>query len=308
MILVLCLNAAVDKTARVRRFVPHGLNRLEQSLTLPGGKGVNVARALSRMGERPMLLGFTAGYTGTFIEDAARAEGLRGRWIRLPRGQSRICLSILDGGAAPTEANEAGPRVEASERARLEREFRRLLPASRLVILSGSLPAGCPPDTYARLVAAARRAGRPALVDTSGPALRPAVAAGPELVKLNADEAASLGLDAVRRPRRALNRLLSLGARQAAVTLGPRGAVAALGGETLRALPPKVRVLTPVGCGDTFLAGLARSLSRGGSPEKALAYASAVATASCTVAGAGVFRPRDASAVLRRTRVSPLEP
>lgn len=305
MILVLCLNAAVDKTALVRRFAAHALNRLERPLSLPGGKGLNVARALRLMGEKPLVLGFIAGHAGAFIEEASRREGLVARWIRLPKGESRVCLSILDGGPAPTEANEPGPDVSRRDLLRLEAEYRRLLPRARLVVLSGSLPLGCPPAAYARLIGLARRAGRPAFLDTSGAALASAVGARPELVKLNSEEASSLGVDPAK-PAEALRSLLDRGPRMAAITVGPRGAVALFDGLPLRAAPPKVRVLTPIGAGDTFLAGLARSWLRGEPPERVLAYSVAAATASCQVLGAGLFRPRDAAALLRRVRVAPL--
>jgi fructose-1-phosphate kinase PfkB-like protein len=203
----------------------------------------------------------------------------------------------LDGRPTPTEANEPGPHVRPADRARLEREFARLARRSRLVILSGSLPSGCPADTYARLIRLAKKAGRPVLLDTSGPALRPATAAGPDLVKLNSEEAG--GTD----PRRLLKR----GASQAVITLGGRGAIGLLGGRAIKVVPPRVRVATPVGAGDTFLAGLAHSILKGEEPERSLAYAAAVATASCRVVGAGVFRPKDAAAAMKRTRVTRLD-
>ncbi|MCX5789107.1 MAG: hexose kinase [Elusimicrobia bacterium] len=315
MILILCLNAAVDKTVVVDRLRLRRLNRPGRVLTLPGGKGINVARVLARLGERPLVLGFTAGYTGVFIESALREEGLAARWLRLAAGQSRTCLAILHGRGgpdpgrgAPTELNEAGAVIGARDLRRLTRECGALAKRSRLVILSGSLPPGCPPGTYARLIQEVRRHGRRVFLDTSTPALKPALTARPDLVKLNRDEAASLGLP-VGRPdalARALENAAQRGARDAIVTLGPAGAVAFLGGRRLMAEPPKVRSVSPVGCGDTFLAAFARETLRGIDPRRALAFATAVGTASALVPGAGVVRMADVGPILRKVRVKEL--
>ena len=305
MVLVLCLNAAIDKTAALRRLVPHRRHKLGPMFALPGGKGINVARALARMGGRPLVLGFVAGHSGRFIEEGVRREGLPARWVRLGRGESRVCLSLLDGRDGPTEINEAGPRVTRSDMDRLTALYRRLLQRARLVVLSGSLPAGCPPGAYATLIRLARREGKPVLLDTSEEPLARALSAGPDMVKVNREEAASLGLSLADPAgwRSALKGLKMKGAREAIVTLGAEGAVGWLGGRALRAVPPSVRAVTPIGCGDTFLAGVARSLLRGEGPEGTLAYATAVATASARVLGAGIFRPGDVPGVLRRTAV-----
>ncbi len=308
VILVLCLNAAVDKTAFVPRVAPRRRHRLDHVYALPGGKGINVARALRRLGERPLVLGFVAGHAGDFIARGLRQEGLAARWVRLRDGESRTCLSLLDGVDGPTEFNETGPRVTRAELAELEREFSRLAARARLVVLSGSLPPGCPDGTYARLVRAARAAGKPVLLDTSEAALPLAVAAEPDLAKLNLDEASSLGLklDGSAGSRRAWERRGGRGGGEAIITLGPRGAAGYMGGRFMMAVPPRIRSLTPIGCGDTFLAGLAHARLRGLPPERSLAFATSVATASAMVLGAGVFRPADVPRVLRGVRLGDL--
>ncbi|MBI5203212.1 MAG: hexose kinase [Elusimicrobia bacterium] len=305
MILVLCLNAAVDKTIAVPALRLRSLNRPRSVVTLPGGKGINVARALKTLGRPGLVLGFTAGNTGDFIESSLRREGVAARWVRLARGQSRTCLAVLHGRGAPTEVNEDGAPVSARDLGRLERAFDRHARRAKVVIASGSLPPGCPAGLYAKLIRRARKAGVPAYLDASGPALRAGLAARPELAKMNRDEAASVGLPVAKAAvlARALQRLAENGPRDVVVTLGADGAVAFLGGRRLMATPPKVRSDAPGGCGDTILAGLARERGDGASPERALAYAAGLATASALVAGAGVFRPDSVGRIVRRVRV-----
>lgn len=303
-VLTLCLNPAVDKTAFVRRVRPGGAHRLDRTLSLPGGKGINVARALRRLGLRPRLLGWTAGETGAWIEREVRRERLAARWVRVPRGESRVCLSVVVRGE-PTDFNEVGPAVAAADVARLAAAFARLARGPGLAILSGSLPPGCPASIYARLARLSRRRGLEVLLDAAAPALEAGLAGRPDLAKLNSDEAASLGL-APARGRAALGAILRWGAREAVVTLGPRGAIAFLAGKFLRAEPPRVAAMTPIGCGDTFLAGLAHARLRRWPAERSLGFATALATASALVPGAGLFRRADLAAVLRRTKVGPL--
>ncbi len=274
---------------------PHRRHHLTAVLALAGGKGINAARVLRRLGGRPVVLGFTAGHNGRFIEQSVRAEGISARWVRLAEGESRTCLSVLHGGSAPTELNEVGPKVGAKDISRLLGVYRRELKGARLAILSGSLPPGVPAGIYARLIRLAKAARRPIFLDASAAALRLGLAAGPDLVKLNEEEALSVGLG----PRR----LLPKGETDIVVTLGAQGAVGRLGGALIRCVPPRVKALSPVGCGDTFMAGLAWSLARGSDPAAALSYATALATASAMVLGAGVFRKGDLAGVLRRVRV-----
>ena len=307
MILVLCLNAAVDKTVSVSRLSPGRRNRIASFLALPGGKGVNVARALRSLGEHPFLLGFTAGHSGRFIEDGVRRERIAARWIRLQAGESRTCLSILDGEGDPTEFNEPGPVVRAGDFKRLEKAYRALLPKAGIVVLSGSLPLGLAPATYARLIAPARRSGKIVFLDTSAPALGPALRAGPDLVKLNREETASLDLPTGKADlARTLARLLRRGAREAVITLGSEGAVLAAPGLRLSVQAPAVPITTPIGCGDTFLAALAHARLRGWPKARSLAFAAALATASAKVPGAGVFRKRDIPRVLAGVKMREL--
>ncbi|MBI4347599.1 MAG: 1-phosphofructokinase family hexose kinase [Elusimicrobia bacterium] len=308
MILVLCLNAAVDKTIALPRLRLARLNRPRRVVTLPGGKGINVARALRSLGRRGVVLGFTAGETGDFIEASLRREGIPARWLRLAGGQSRMCLAILDGRPAPTEINEPGAPVGTSDVWRLERAFDPLARRARVIVASGSLPPGCPDDVYARLIRRVRRLGRPVYLDASGSALKRALPARPDLVKMNRDEAASVGLpvSSPSRLSRALERLAERGPREAVVTLGAAGAVAFTAGRRLHAVPPRVRSVSPVGCGDTFLAALVRERLLGSPPERALAAAAGTATASTLVPGAAVFRPGDVARVVARVRVRPI--
>jgi fructose-1-phosphate kinase PfkB-like protein len=166
----------------------------------------------------------------------------------------------------------------------------RLAEAS-LAVFSGSLPIHAPADSYARLIARARSHSTPALVDTRGDWLRSAAAAGPYLVKINANEASEL----VRQPVRcvaeavgAARDVRALGVEVAVITLGELGAVAVSGSGTWHAALPSIAALSPVGSGDTLLGGLAVGLQSGQNLPEALALGVAAGSANALTLGAGV--------------------
>lgn len=293
----------MDKTCYLPDIHSHGRNVMKPLALFPGGKGINVARALRRLGHKPLLLGFTAGATGRWIERETRREGLSARWVRLKSGDSRLCLSLLDGKRHPTDLNEQGPRLNSSDLTRITAAYTRLLGKAQVVVLSGSLPPGAPPGIYARFIRLAHSRAKTVFLDASGAPLKRALGEGPDLLKLNREEAAGLGFAPSGNVRGFLEKLWRRGVREAVVTGGPDEAFAYLGGKFWRAVSPKVRAVTPIGCGDTFLAGMIHSQLKNWPSEKSFAFATALATASASVLGAGVFRPADVPRVLRRVRV-----
>lgn len=304
MILAVSLNTALDKTLVVRRLLPGTRHEPSSALTLAAGKAVNAARTLALLGETVRVVGFVAGRTGSHIEALLAREGVPADWVRLDRGESRTCVMVVDGASHPTEFNEAGHRVRAEDLGRLERVFLRRLPASRFVLLCGRLPPGAPKGFYARLVRAARSRGVPCALDTSEPALAPGIRARPDIVKPNRVEMAELGLST--RPaewRRSLERLSRMGAGEVFVTLGTEGALMLSDGRVLHAAAPEARGGCPIGCGDSFLAGVVHGRLRGWLPERRLAFATALASAAARTLGAGLFLRTHLDEASKRTRL-----
>ncbi len=292
MILCLNLNAAIDRTALVSPFRLGQIHRPQQVIALPGGKGANVARALRTLGETPVVAGWVGGFAGQFIESGLRAEGIETALIDAG-AESRTCLSIIDEtGGTLTELYERGEAIPADKLSALRRWFRAEIGSYEAVTLSGSLPAGAPPDFYAELIGIARARNVPALLDTSGEALKWGVAASPHLIKPNQSEFSALIGAAPSRvadfvaEARALARQFST---IIVLSLGEDGALAIDGDQALQARPPAVSVRSAVGSGDCLLAALARSLTRGDSLANALADGVAAGTANTLQYGAGVF-------------------
>lgn len=312
MITTVTLNAAVDKIYSVPGFHPDRVHRITSGLTLPGGKGVNAARVLRQLSCNVTACGFAAGRTGELLLAGLAEEGVAADFVRTARGETRLALTVLDPDTgSQTELIEPGPPITGEDLGALRHRLEVLARRSRWVLLSGSLPPGCPPDLYAELADIAHHGGARVMLDASGEALRHGLRGRPELVKPNEAEAAELaGLPATGSEDTALlalDALLTLGARAAVVTLGPRGAVAAAeDGQRYRVALPKIAAVSPLGSGDATAAGILASASAGGDWPAMLTLGAACGTAAALQRAAGVIDPGDVARIAARVRVMTL--
>lgn len=309
MILVLSLNSAVDKTYRIPGFRLGRMHRPGSVVSIPGGKGINVARVLKRAGEPVKLLGCAAGTNGRFIRERVEAEGIAAEWIEV-EGESRLCLAVVSAKRGhPTEINEPGPVFKTADVEKVRRRLSDLLPRVEVLVCSGSLPRGVPADTYEQVIREAHKHGVATALDTSGPALAAGLKAGPRLVKPNQAELRELlNGRSGGSLRRQLDRLMGRGVGSAVVTLGARGLVAAERrlGTYWRVTPPRLPMVSPIGCGDTLLAGLVLGWRKGWELERSLREAAAMAAANALGFGAGVFREQDRRRILPKIRLQRL--
>jgi 1-phosphofructokinase family hexose kinase len=297
VIVSVALSASLDRALVVDELVPGAIHRPHTVVEVAGGKGFNVARAAHRLGAPVFAAGILGGHTGARIADLLRADGVPFGAVRSERA-TRTCTSVAcSGTGALTEFYEPASPVGTNEWERLGQEVRGALTGRQgWLTLSGSLPPGAPADGVATLVELAREHGFRVAVDTHGAALRTALATRPDLLKVNAGEAAELlGRDgSARELVRALHEATGA-AGTTVVTAGADGAWAAHGDTLLRVLPLR-RGAFPVGSGDCFLAGLGTALDRDGDPADALRLAAGAATANALEPGAAVF---DRSTALR---------
>jgi 1-phosphofructokinase family hexose kinase len=295
-------NLTIDRTATIAALRPGEVLRTREVAVTAGGKGVNVARAASALGATAVLVGFLPGRLGGVAAALLADEGVALRGID-SGGELRSTSVLIEDGGRVTVINEPGPAVTATEWAALERAVAEGLRGAAVLVCSGSIPPGAPPDAFGRLVTAAHAAGVRALVDTSSVQLGSALAAGPDVATPNLAEAEALlgggagegvevaGDTAKGRALDAADGLVRLGARAAVVTAGAAGA--AIVGEEVRSwLPaPAVLVRNPIGAGDAFAAGLAVGLARGESLADATALAVATGSASVELWLAGAADP-----------------
>jgi 1-phosphofructokinase/tagatose 6-phosphate kinase len=312
VIVTVTLNAALDRTVRVPNFQFGARHRADASLSLPGGKGVNIARALKALGQPVIATGLAGGRSGTYIIEELTAEGILNDFVRIS-GESRTSTAVIDPtNNQQTEINEWGPTVEPAELDILLGKIRYLSKGADIFVLAGSLPRDVPPDTYERMVRELRRDRIITAVDTSGPALRAALAAEPGVVSPNVREAEEIvGHEFSDEDDMAagVETLVHMGA-ETAIIHHEDGCVARVrtesgrSGRTYRArLERRADVVSTVGSGDALLAGYLSARYGDQPPERALALAVACGAANTQRFGAGVFDPADVESFMRRVEV-----
>jgi 1-phosphofructokinase family hexose kinase len=252
--------------------------------------------------------GILAGHAGRWVEEAFAAEGVAARFA-WAEGETRASLSVADRtGRGLTEFYERGTDVGADGWARLEEVVRELCAEAAWMTISGYVPLGAPDDGYARLVAIARALGVRVALDARDAALALGLAAGPDLVKVNAEEAGALLGTTIASEAEAAAAVRDIAARidgegAAIVTRGADGAVVATpDGSVLRARLYE-RGPYPVGSGDAFLAGLVTALERGDAWPPALRLALGAAAANAEQPGAGRLDAERARALADRAVV-----
>ena len=303
-ILTVTLNAAVDKLYTIPGFSVDKVQRPTETRVYAGGKGINVARVYRALGGEVTATGFSGGATGEYIQDSLREEGIDARFVKVAN-ESRTCTAILDPlRRTETVLNELGPWVTPDECVSLLQRLRELLPGHDAVILSGSLPPGVSPDTYAAIIGLAREAGIKAVLDASGEALRLGVEAKPLLVKPNVHELEALSVagDGWGGSAQALRE--KYGVVLALVTGGARGAVLASAEGTWEAIPPSVELRSALGSGDSLTAGFVWAWEQGWGHAEALKLGVAAGAANAMVYGSGFCTRDQIFEVVARTTVN----
>lgn len=312
MILCLAANPSVDKLFEVERVSRGEIHRPLHFVAAPGGKGLNVARAVVALGGHALASGLLAGHVGRWIQEALIAESVQARFV-WTSGETRASLSVADRETGQlTEFYEDASPVAEADWAALEDLVAELLADVSWLSVSGSLPAGAPQNGYTRFVAQARERGVPVALDSRGAALPGAVAAGPDLVKINALEAAELldgpvdGLRAAVAAAHEVRERAGGAERATVITLGAEGAVMVDGSGQAWHGRSEARGRYPVGSGDVFLGAMLTALERGEDWTRALALAIGASAANAEIPGAGRFDPERAVHIARAAVVSRL--
>jgi 6-phosphofructokinase 2 len=295
-IVTLTLNPSLDASTEVPALVAEAKLRCGPVRQEAGGGGVNVARAVRALGGEALAVHAAGGPTGAMIEDCLDREGVPRRTVPVA-GTTRENLAVLERSSGRRfRFVLPGPTMSRAE-------WRRCLEVAvaaaegPYLVASGSLPPGVPPDFYVRLARALERSGTRLLLDCCGAPLRAALAAGVHLVKPNYREFDELmGGELTDDEReRAAARLVETGrAEVVVVTLGARGALfVSAEARGLVGAPAVTPSGSPVGAGDSFMAGLASALAAGRDLRDACALGVAAAAAAVMTPGTEPCRRGD---------------
>ena len=292
--------------------LPGTINRVSDVRAAPGGKSAHVAMVLKTLGENPRWLGFSGGVTGAQLLQGLSALGIATQPVRVDQ-DTRVNLEILDECGGITEILEPGlaiPDTEWKSFFKLcDKLFSESAPAT--IVASGSLPSGADLGCYARLTDLAHQRGHKMFLDCGGEALRLGLAARPDFVKPNREEAEILLGEAIpdsRAALRAANKLIDMGAKSAVVSLGQSGFVwqSTADHPAYHVHPPRVAVKSSVGCGDATVAAFAHGVAAGLTVKDTLQLAAACGAANCLADLPGQLRDTDVKAFLGQVRVEEL--
>ncbi|MEV6794902.1 1-phosphofructokinase [Streptomyces sp. NPDC051320] len=293
MILTVTPNPSLDRTYEVPVLERGEVLRATAERMDPGGKGVNVSRAVSAAGHRTVAVLPLGGAPGAVVAELLVAEGILVAPVRVAE-PTRSNISVAEPDGTLTKINAPGPELSAAEAAALLTAIRTHAADADWIACCGSLPPGLAPGWYADLVAGAHSAGKRIALDTSGPSLLAALRERPDVVKPNADELAQ----AVGRPLatvgdavKAAGALLDLGARAVLASLGADGQLLVTESGAHFGSAPVAAVRSNVGAGDASLAGF---LTAGGDAgPDALRSAVAHGAAAVQLPGSVMPTPHD---------------
>ena len=295
MIITLTPNPSIDRAMVIDALRRGEVHRATSSRIDPGGKGVNVSRALSAQGSPTVAVLPAGGPEGHLMEELLDEAGVARRSV--PVAESlRMNISVLEPDGTTTKLNEQGPRLSSLEVGALLDATLDAAEGAAWVVGCGSLPPGAPDDLYAALVTRVRERGVRVAVDSSGRPMTAAVGARPHLVKPNHEELAELvghPLPTLGDVHAAARELVSDGIEVVAVSLGGDGALLVTADELVHARATITAPLSTVGAGDCMLAGLLHGLSTGLPAADALAAAVAWGAAAVTLPGSRVPTPDD---------------
>ena len=311
MILCVTLNPCLDKTLLVPEWRPGDSVRGLSVREVVGGKGNNVARALTRLGRKARPVTFLGGPVGDHCAALLRRNDRLDPFITPTEAPTRIILTVrTEGTAHQTAFFDPDPEITPAEADALFHHVEGALVEGGItaLTLSGSSPSLATHGLYSDLIALARSRKVPVLLDTYGPALDAIWGFWPDAIQLNRREAALH----LRRPAptdadlwASLDDWARHGVRCSLVTDGPGAVLVQHRGRRYRAIPPRIDAVNPIGSGDCLLAGLTDAWLSGLDPETMIRHALACAVANALVWDAGGF---DTEVVQRREAEVEIEP
>ena len=309
-VLTITLNPAVDKTAIVTNFKAGKDFRENGLFVAAGGKGINVSRVLHHLDIPTLATGFMGGYNGEYLKDCLDDEGIKHDFTSIEEN-ARESLTIIDPASnSITRVLERGPEVTKGDIASFRKKYLQLLNRSSYAIFSGRSIPGVSDSFYGELIELAKKRNILTVFDTSGKSFTASLKSRPFMIKPNvkeAEQAVGKKLSSFSKIKQAARKLHGYGIKIVAITMGSRGALVFDGNQMIFAVPPKLKRLSPVGCGDAFIAGFIASLINKKSFSHCVKMAVACGAANVLHVNPGFIKSSDLKKVLKQTEIKVLK-
>ena len=306
MILVINLNASIDKKYEIENIEKGIVMRVRNAENTPGGKGLLVANVATILKEDCMATGLLGGKSGEFIEDKLKEYGIKQDFVKIS-GETRSCLAIISDDLVQTEILEPGPEVSEAELHSFLDKYIDLIKDSNVIVASGSIPRNVSTNYYRNLIELANAQGKIFLLDTSGDALKEGIKGRPYFIKPNKDEIEALTgrkISSTQETIEEIKRFQDQGIELVVISLGAEGSIAGYKGKFYKVSAPNVKAVNPVGSGDSYVAGIAVGIERGYSIEDTLKLASACGTANAMEKETGFVKKSVVEEIMTKVQVT----
>jgi 6-phosphofructokinase 2 len=309
MIATVTLNPSLDKIVTVEELVVDEANRWTSLRRDPGGKGINVSRAIHELGGETIAYGFMGGIDGEIIRNLLQQQGVHFDFTPI-QGAVRSNFFITDlKTRRQTRIDAPGPHISRDELGKLIDKVTHIKPKPDFLVFAGSVPPGVPTDIYRRLIDKAKKSGIKTVLDSDDKWLKEGIKAEPNVIKPNVHEAEEL-LETHLKDQAAIveavKTLVNRGIDVAAISRGKNGLIVANGEKILKITPPQVEVRSTIGAGDSTIAGLVLKLSQGHGIEEASRWAAAAGTAAVLTPGTELCRREEVERILPKVKIESL--
>jgi 6-phosphofructokinase 2 len=301
MILTLTINPALDIYSRVEKVQPGEKLRCESPIFDPGGGGINVSRVIKRLGGNSVAIYTSGGHTGAVFSELLDAEGITQEAVPIKK-KLRENFAITETSTGDLyRFGFPGPEISAEEYKTVLNKIDRF-PNAEFLVASGSLPPGAPDNFYALAAKKAHDLNLKFVLDTSGRAYKGILEEGAYLLKPNINELQDLvgGQEATNRKEKEellLEVVNNYPVEILILSLGADGALLATKNHVKHFPAPSVEQISSIGAGDSMVAGLVFSLSRGIELEKAVLFGLACGSATLRSPGTELLQRKDAEAL-----------
>jgi 6-phosphofructokinase 2 len=294
MIYTITQSPALNRTVEVEEIIYDDVNEVIEEKNSVGGKGIDISRVIRELGGQSVVLGFIGGYNGIEAEGRLVNEGIVCDFTRINDEIRSISTIYQRKKNVQTLLSTCGPEIKPFEVSALYNKVREL-PSESYVVLGGSMPKGMSDNFFAQLITTLKEKGVKVILDADEEILVRGLNAGPFLIKPNIHEFGRLikkNINDTEDIFEEAKPYLSM-VDYIVVSAGARGVVGVSKEGNYHVLPPKVKVRSSLGAGDSLVAGIVYCLSKGGSFEESLALGVACGTASTLNPGSMLCRKED---------------
>lgn len=303
-IITLTLNPSLDKSTHFKGLVAEQKIRCEKPRYDAGGGGINVSKAIVKLGGNSLCIHTSGGSAGKMLEELIQKEGIENKVIPTQNWTRENFIAFENTTKAQYRFGFPGNELLEIEKETVIEIIKKI--KADYLVLSGSLNEGLPADFYQKISETAKASGIKVIVDTSGEPLRKVLEKGVYLIKPNIGELAKLiGVERLALPEveKAAKTLIEKGSAEVVVvSLGAEGAILVSKDKTEFVNAPKAEKKSTVGAGDSMVGGMVWALSQNKSLKEVIQWGVCCGTAATMNEGTQLFKKEDAEKLFEGLR------